>query len=65
MKRVIYAALFCSILLGMGTLFGVCAAYFAREYAKEQVRESRRNRAAYKDAAPPLATITVDNGWGK
>lgn len=47
MKQVIYAALFCSVLLSMGLLLGVYVAYFARQYAHEQVKASKRDRAEY------------------
>lgn len=62
MNKAIRAALFCSVLTGMGVLFGVYASFFAREYAKEQVRASRANRKAYQDE---LAEIIYDDGWKK
>jgi len=44
MKKVVYAALFCSLLLMTGTLFGIFVAFFTREYTVEEVVKSRINR---------------------
>lgn len=49
MKTVIHAALFCSVLLGMGSLFGIVATLFAQSYASKRVKASRENRREYKD----------------
>lgn len=49
MKQAVRAALFSSVLLGMGILFGVYIAYFARQFANNELAKSRRQRSADAD----------------
>ena len=61
MKQAYRAALFCSLLIGMGALFGVLFAFFAKEYADRELKKSRK----YRETDEPVTKITVDNGWVK
>lgn len=52
------SALFYSLLVGMGILFGVYIAFFAKQYADERVRQSKRKREQY--VTQPTANILPD-----
>jgi uncharacterized membrane protein SpoIIM required for sporulation len=58
MSKSASSALFYSLLVGMGILFGVYIAFFAKQYADEKVRKSKRNREQY--ATSPTAKILPD-----
>lgn len=65
MKQAAHSALFASLCVGMGILFGVYIAFFARKnaeaYAAIELKKSRKLRTEPKDEP----VILYDNGWGK
>lgn len=62
MKLAGRAALFASLCVGTGIVFGVYIAFFAQEYAKAELVKSRRLR---EPAAEDSPVIIQDNGWKK
>ncbi len=60
MKQAAHSALFASLLVGMGILFGVYIAFFARKHAELELAKSRKLRTQ-----PSEDVLIYDNGWKK